>query len=162
METVSKTKNLETQKKQQTQNNSTKNTNYDCEVVVIEDNHLTNTILSKALDSTIKSIHSLKNIAIKFSSFQNGQDFLSYFSSKEYRDSKLIVFSDYYLEENMNGVEILKIIKLKKADSSVIIMSDSSNKQIAVDAENSGAYCFIPKNQKTPVICSELLFQMVN
>lgn len=162
METVSRTKKLETQKKQQTQDNSTSRTNYDCEVVVIEDNHLTNTILSKALDSTIKSIHSLKNIAIKFLSFQNGKDFLSYFGGKDYQETKLVVFSDYYLEEDINGVEILKLIKLKKPDATVIVMSDSSNKKIPVDAENMGAYCFIPKDQKTPVICSELLFQMVN
>jgi len=56
----------------------------------------------------------------------------------------------------------LKSIKLKKADATVIVMSDSSNDRIAIDAENSGAYCFLPKNQKTPVICSELLFKMIN
>ena len=34
------------------------------EVVVIEDNHLINTIMSKALESTINTIKNLKNILV--------------------------------------------------------------------------------------------------
>lgn len=158
METISRAKNLETS----TNISSTDNSNPSFEVVVIEDNFLTNTILSKALDSTIKSIHNLKNIVVKFSSFQNGSDFLNYFNSEELCNSKLIVFSDYHLEENMNGGKILRFIKQKRADASVIIMSDTTDKQISIDIMNKGAYCFLPKDYKTPVICSELLFQMVN
>ena len=158
METVSRIKNLETNVK----HNSTDNINPSFEVVVIEDNHLTNTILSKALDSTIKTIHNLKQISVKFSSFQNGSDFLSYLESREFGESKLIVFSDYHLEENMNGAEILKNIKQTNVDSTVIIMSDSPNNQIPIDTMNLGAYCFLPKDNKTTVICSQLLFQMVS
>jgi DNA-binding NarL/FixJ family response regulator len=44
----------------------------------------------------------------------------------------------------------------------VIIMSDSPNKQIPIDTINMGAHCFLPKDNKTPVICSELLFKMIN
>jgi len=135
---------------------------YAFEVVVIEDNHLTNTILCKALDSIINTIYNLKQIAVKFTSYSNGSDFLTYLNSRDSFDSKLIVFSDYHLEENMNGVEILKRIKQKNVDSTVVIMSDSPNTQIPIDAVNMGAYCFLPKNHKTPVICSEMLFRMVN
>jgi len=158
METVSRIKNLETT----TKFNSNDNSNPSFEVVVIEDNHLTNTILSKALDSTIKTIHNLKQILVKFSSFQNGGDFLSYLESRDFGQSKLIVFSDYHLEENMNGAEILRNIKQTNVDSTVIIMSDSPNKQIPIDTMNLGAYCFLPKDNKITVICSGLLFQMVN
>ena len=158
METFSGIKNLETK----TKLNPNDSTNYSFEVVVIEDNHLTNTILSKALDSTINTIYNLKNISVKFTSFQNGGDFLTYFKSIETSRSKLIVFSDYHLEDNMNGVEILKNIKQKRSDATVIIMSDSTNSQISLDAMKMGAYCFLPKDNKTPVLCSGLLFQMVS
>lgn len=157
METVGKIKKLETN----TQNNIINNTDYTFEVVVIEDNHLTNTILSRALHSIIKAIYNIKKIAVKFSSFQNGSDFLSYLEGRESDNVKLIVFSDYYLEDNMNGGKILSKVKQKIADSTVVIMSDSPNKLIPIEAKEKGAYCFIPKSNKTPVICSELLFQMV-
>ena len=132
------------------------------EVAVIDDNKLINMILlSKALDATINRIRSLKKFAIKFSSFKNGTDFLTYLDNKEFGNSKLIVFSDYYLEENVNGDEILKKIKQKDIDSTVIIMSDTTNKQTSVDTVNMGAHCFLPKDKKTPFICSEILSQMV-
>jgi len=158
METVSRIKNLEINPKI----NSISKSNNSFEVVVIEDNHLTNTILSKALDSTINTIQNLKNIAVTFLSFHNGSDFLIYFKNKDFNDSKLIVFSDYHLEDNMNGAVILRNIKQRKSDATVIMMSDTTNKQISIDAMNMGAYCFLPKDNKTPVICSELLFHMVD
>lgn len=158
MEAVSKIKNLESV----SNNNSNELTHYPFEVVVIEDNHLTNTILSKALDSTINTICNLKNISIKFSSFQTGSDFLTYLASKEFYNSKLVVFTDYHLEENMTGGLILKNVKQKNIDATVIVMSDTTNKQISIDTVKLGAYCFLPKNNKTPVICSELLFKFVN
>lgn len=135
--------------------------NHSFEIVVIEDNKLTNMILSKTLDSTINTIYKLKKFPIKFSSFQNGGDFLAYLESKEIWNSKLIVFSDYYLEEKMNGGEILKNINQKDIDATVIIMSDTTNKQTSVETINMGAHCFLPKNTKTPSVCSELLSQMV-
>lgn len=142
--------------------NSFDKLNYSFEVVIIEDNHLTNTILTRALDNAINSICNLKNIQVKFTSFKNGGDFLNYLDNREQSSSKLIVFSDYHLEENMNGGKILKSIKKKFSDATVIIMSDSPNQQIPIDALNFGAHCFLPKDHKTPVICTELLFQMVN
>ena len=140
---------------------SVSGSNHSFDVVVVEDNHLTNTILSKALYSTIATIHNLKDVEISFSSFQNGGDFLNCLKNNEFKGSKLIVFSDYYLEENMNGTEILKNTKQKSADATVIIMSDSNNQQIPVETVNLGAHCFLHKDHKTPVKCSELLFQMV-
>jgi DNA-binding NarL/FixJ family response regulator len=158
METVTGVKRIEPN----TLLNSNDNSNHTFEVVIIEDNHLVNTLLTKALDSTIKSIYNLKNIEIKFASYKNGSDFLAYLEKREQNSSKLIVFSDYHLEEDMNGAKILSSIKQKFADATVIIMSDSPNQQIPIDAKNLGAHCFLSKDHRTPVICSEMLFQMVN
>jgi DNA-binding NarL/FixJ family response regulator len=158
METVRGVKKFEPS----TKINSVDKSNHSFEVIVIEDNHLTNTILTRALDSVINSIHNLKDIRVKFTSYQNGSDFLSYLESREHSSSKLIVFSDYHLEENMNGGKILRSIKQKFTDATVIIMSDSPNQQIPIEALNLGAHCFLSKDHKTPVICSEMLFNMVN
>ena len=128
MEVTSSIKKAETNSKI----NSTVMSNNLFEVVVIEDNHLINTIMSKALESTINTIKNLKNILVKFSSFHNGDDFLNYFENKDFTDSKLIVFSDYHLEDDMDGIEILRNIKLRKPDAKVIIMSDSINGSIPV------------------------------
>ena len=57
METVSRIKKVETN----TLKNEKNNIENAFEVVVIEDNHLANTVLSKALNSAINSIQSLKN-----------------------------------------------------------------------------------------------------
>ncbi|MCA1758600.1 MAG: hypothetical protein LC658_02430, partial [Bacteroidales bacterium] len=43
------------------------------EVIVIEDNQLTNMMMRKALVSTINTIQKLKNINIEFSCFHAGQ-----------------------------------------------------------------------------------------
>ncbi len=158
METVTGVKTLDTN----TKINSVDNSIHSYEVVIIEDNHLTNTILTRALDSTINSIHNLTNARIKFTSYQNGSDFLNYLENREISTSKLIIFSDYHLEEDMNGGKILKSVKQKYADATVILMSDSPNQQIPIDAINFGAHCFLSKDNKTPVICSEILFKMVN
>lgn len=131
------------------------------EVAVIDDNKLINLVLTKTLNSTINKLRRLKKISIKFSSFGSGTDFLHYLKRKEVGNSKFIVFSDYYLEEEVNGGEILKYIKEKENDATVIIMSDTTNKQTSVDTVDMGAHCFLPKNSQTPDICSKILTQMV-
>jgi DNA-binding NtrC family response regulator len=157
MKSVKELTNLE----QNSQYTPTRNINQSVEVIVIEDNQLTNMMMSKVLLSTINKIQKSKKIVINFSCFHLGHDFLNYFESKDFTHSKLIVFSDYFLEDKMTGGEILKIIKKKKADATVIIVSDIANPQIPVDLINMGAYRFIPKSNKAPVTCAELLFQKV-
>jgi DNA-binding NarL/FixJ family response regulator len=157
MESVKRTISLE----RNSQTNPKRHVDPAAEVIVIEDNRLTNMVMSKALASTIDKIQSLKNIHINFSCFHLGEDFLNYLANNDFTDSKLIVFSDYFLEGNITGGQILRIIKKKKADATVIIVSDTTNPQIPVDVVDMGAYCFIPKSNKAPVYCSEILFQKV-
>ena len=132
------------------------------EVVVIEDNKLTNLILSNVLEATIDRIKKIKKCPIKFSSFQFGNDFLSYLENRELGNSKLIVFSDYHLENDITGAEILEKIWQKGIDATVVILSEIKNKQTSIDTIQMGAYCFLPKNNRTPLICSRMLSLMVN
>ncbi len=142
-------------------NNLVENAIHPFEVIVIEDNHLTNTILCKALDSVITAILKFKKIQVKFSSFHSGREFLDYLENHKFEQTRLVVFSDYHLEENMTGAVVLRNIKQRNIDATVIIMSDTTNKQISVDAIKFGAYCFVPKNNDTPFVCSDLLFKLV-
>jgi DNA-binding NarL/FixJ family response regulator len=156
---------VKTNKKSTTTNSKTKvcaEQQESFEVAVIEDNKLVNLILSKSLDSTISKIRNLKNCLIKFSNFFYGTDFLTYLENREFGESKLIVFSDYYLEKEMNGAEILKKIKQKGIDATVVIMSDTTNQQTSIDTVSMGALCFLPKDNNTPFVCSQMLSQMVN
>lgn len=130
------------------------------EVAIVEDNRLLNLVLSKELNSSINELRILKDFPIKLSSFNKGTDFLTYLKNRVAGQSKLIVFSDYYLEEEMNGAEILKQVKQKENNSTVVIMSDTRNKQTSIDTIKMGAHCFLSKNNKTPFICSLLLFQL--
>jgi len=131
------------------------------EVIVIEDNHLVNLVLCKKLNSTINTIQNLKNIYIKFSCFHRGDDFLFYLENNDFTESRLIVFSDYFLEDSVNGSQLLKSIKQKKTDATVVIVSDTTNPQIPVDIVHLGAHSFIPKSKIAPVLCSGILYQKV-
>jgi DNA-binding NarL/FixJ family response regulator len=131
------------------------------EVIVIEDNHLVNLVLCKKLNSTINTIQNLKNIYIKFSCFHRGDDFLFYLENNDFTESRLIVFSDYFLEDSINGSQLLKSIKQKKSDATVVIVSDTTNPQIPVDIVHLGAHSFIPKSKIAPVLCSGILYQKV-
>ncbi len=131
------------------------------EVAVIEDNKLINMILSKALDSTISRIRNLKKIPVKFSSFRSGTEFLNYLRKRKFDKTKLIIFSDYYLEEKVNGAEVLQYVKQNEIDATVIIMSDTTTKETSEDTVNMGAHSFLPKNKKTPNAISDIVNQIV-
>lgn len=131
------------------------------EVAVIEDNKLINMILSKTLESTISRIRNLKKIPVKFSSFRSGTEFLAYMKKKNFVNTKLIVFSDYYLEEKVNGHEILQYVKENEVDATVIIMSDTTTKETSIDTVNMGAHSFVPKDKKTANTISDIVNQMV-
>lgn len=131
------------------------------EVAVVEDNRLLNLVISKELDASISELRILKDLPIKLSSFYKGKDFLNYLNKRKTGQSKLIVFSDFHLEEEMNGAHIVEQVKQKEANSTVVIMSDTKNKQTSIDTIKLGAHCFLSKDNKTPFTCSLLLFQFL-
>lgn len=141
--------------------NKVYNQSHGFEVAVIEDNKLINMILSKTLESTISRIRNLKKIPVKFSSFRSGTEFLDYLKKKNFTNTKLIVFSDYYLEEKVNGPEVLQYVKQNEIDATVIIMSDTTTKETSVDTVKMGAHSFVPKDKKTANTISDIVNQMV-
>lgn len=62
-----------------------------------------------------------------------------------------IVVLDYYLNSvspnAMNGLEILKKIKLTKPDTMVLMLSNQDNLQVATDTMKYGAFDYVSKNE---------------
>ena len=53
-------------------------------------------------------------------------------------------------------------LKQKGIDATVVIMSDTTNQQTSIDTVSMGALCFLPKDNNTPFVCSQMLSQMMN
>ncbi|MEZ5103001.1 MAG: response regulator [Draconibacterium sp.] len=142
------------------------NSNYDSvqsfEIIVIEDNKLINMILSKTLDSTINRIRNLKKVPVKFSSFRKGTDLLDYLKTKSFYNSKLLVFSDYYLEGEENGAEVIQYIKENDIDATIIVMSDFATKNASGDPLEVKSNRFLPKGRTVPNIYAKVINQALN
>lgn len=129
-------------------------TNEALEIVVIEENKLSNMLLSQTFDSTIKRIRNLKNFPVKFSSFHSRTKFLTYLEDHDFGASKLIVFTDYRFENEETGREILNRIKQKEIDATMIIMSDSGIKEKVNQDYYKKWSAYVPKKDKKQVIYS--------
>jgi CheY-like chemotaxis protein len=134
--------------------NVSNNTNEALEIVVIEENKLSNMLLSQTFESTIKRIRNLKNFPIKFSSFHSRTKFLTYLEDHDFGASKMIVFTDYRLENEETGQEILKQIQRKEIDATMIVMSDSGIKEKVNQDYYKKWSAYVPEKDKKQVIYS--------
>jgi DNA-binding NarL/FixJ family response regulator len=62
----------------------------------------------------------------------------------------------------MNHAQILKQIIQKYIDATVVIMSDTRNKQTSIDTVKMGGHCFLSKEYGIPNNCSQILFQILD
>lgn len=129
-------------------------TNEALEIVVIEENKLSNMLLSQTFDSMIKRIRSLKNFPVKFSSFHSRTKFLNYLEDNQFGKSKMIVFTDYRLENEATGEEILNRIKQKEIDASMIVMSDSGIEEKVNQDYYKKWSAYVPKKDKKQAVYS--------
>lgn len=129
-------------------------TNEALEIVVIEENKLSNMLLSQTFDSMIKRIRSLKNFPVKFSSFHSRTKFLNYLEENQFGMSKMMVFTDYRLENETTGEEILHKIKLKNIDATMIVMSDSGIKEKVNQDYYKKWSAYVPNKAKNQVVFS--------
>ncbi|MCD4735029.1 MAG: response regulator [Bacteroidales bacterium] len=68
-----------------------------------------------------------------------------------------IAFLDYWLEENLTGLEILKEIKAKYPYTQVIFLTASDDVNIAVNTMRNGAYDYIVKGETAFIRIRHLL-----
>lgn len=124
------------------------------EIVVIEENKLSNMLLSQTFDSMVKRICNLKNFPLKFSSFKNMAGFLSYLKNNEFGKTKLMIFSDYSLEKGEHGMDILNTVEQKEIDATIIVMSDSDTKERSTKKYLKKPDTGTPKKKKNPMASS--------
>jgi len=60
-----------------------------------------------------------------------------------------IIFLDYTLEPDMNGMDVLKKIKEKNKDIYVIMFTAAEKIELAIDSLRLGAYDYVIKNENS-------------
>ena len=131
------------------------------EIVVIEDRKLINMLFSKTIQSAIERIGNLKNLPVKFSSFQSGKAFVNDLENRGFGKAKIIVFTDNNLENDLLDAEKLFKVKQKGIDITMIVtseeMEDSAKKEVQIDKNNHVAQ----KRKTNPTMVSTVVEQMV-
>lgn len=99
---------------------------------------------------------------IHISTFTSGEDCLKKFQS----GNADIVILDYYLNDDthpdaMDGLELLKKIKSKSGDTTVIMLSAQDKLQIAIDSIKNGAYEYVAKSESTYVRMHNMIKNVV-
>ncbi len=87
---------------------------------------------------------------LKINIFSNGENCL-----EKLHENPHVIILDYYLDgikaDAANGLDILKKIRDRNADTYVIMMSGQDNLKVAVDTIDNGAYDYIIKGESAYV-----------
>ena len=128
-------------------------------IIVVEDNRIFNSILTRALNEHITKTHEITgNYNVKLYSFLNSEECLSALNNDEFTGTS-IAFLDYYLGNNTNGIQILNSFKEKNRNIKFVVLSQSNiiAKQLA-EKENLDANSqFLRKDIYAPDICCLLM-----
>lgn len=108
-------------------------------IFLVEDNSLYLNALEKKLKQGMNSGDSIYK-------FSNGEDCI-----KNMNMNPKIVVLDYFLNsasrEAMNGLEVLKKIKIISPETMVLMLSNQDDIQIATDTMKYGAFDYVSKNE---------------
>jgi two-component system, OmpR family, response regulator len=108
-------------------------------IFLVEDNSL----YLKALEKHLKE--NLKN-PVEIRTFSNGEDCLKNMNMKP----KIVVL-DYFLNSGstqaMNGLDVLKRIKISNPDTMVLMLSSQDSIKVATDTIKFGAFDYVSKNE---------------
>ncbi|MBD3637526.1 MAG: response regulator [Crocinitomicaceae bacterium] len=114
-------------------------------VVVLEDNEFYNKLLSKKLHACIEQIEMELACTVDLISFTSVDDLLTNLETIQQID---VAFIDYYLGDQLSGLDMMKTILNYHPQCSVVVFSRSQNKMIEQDNLNNGALEFIQKDRK--------------
>jgi len=89
-------------------------------------------------------LHKLKSY-VQIKSFPTGEEFLVHLNEKPD-----IVVLDYVLDgtdAGMNGIDVLRLIKERSAQTTVIMLSGQDQLEVAIETIKHGAYDYVVKNE---------------
>lgn len=132
-------------------------------VIVVEDNRIFNSILTKALNQHIlKHTPVSDEYEVKLFSFASPEECLDALYEDEFKGNS-IAFLDYYLGGDTNGIQILNVFRKKNKNIKFVVLSQSNllAKNTITKAELNGQGHFLKKDIYAPYICCLLMEDFV-
>jgi FixJ family two-component response regulator len=130
-------------------------------IVVIDDDEYFNRLIVSKANVAAEKIKYLLKKDVAVLSYTNGDKFLKDLQNQQFQMMNLIVFLDFYLGQNLNGLFILNRLMFLENEPAVFIFSDRNDRQIAVEVKKAGAILFMHKDVYSPDICQVLLEELL-
>jgi len=130
------------------------------EIVLLEEKKLVNMLLAKTLHTAISSVRNLKNLPLKFSSFQNVSELCMYLENKNFGKLNLFVFSDRNYENEINANDLLFKAKQKGINITMMVMDGSEVPQTSFNARTEEENLIMTYNT-IPSVSSQTTEKMV-
>lgn len=130
-------------------------------ILVIDDDHYFNSLIIEKIKLAAEKIRMMLGKEVEVLSYTNGEDFLRHLHCKKFDKSNLLVFLDYYLGDNLNGLFILNRLMFLDTNPVVFILSDRPDQQLAREVKSAGALLYMQKNSYSPDICQLFLEELI-
>ncbi len=123
-------------------------------VFLVDDDKMFLSSLAHSLSKKLKS-------KIKINSFSTGE-----LALKKMSDNPNIIILDYYLnsenKEAMDGLQVLKKIKLEENEAFVIMLSAQDKLEVVADSFKNGAFEYVVKNESFFVRIENLVRNIIS
>ena len=126
-------------------------------IVILEDSDFYNKILMRQLQSYTSEIALDKGYNFDIQSYTSVTDCL-----RNLKPDTDIAIVDFYLGENKNALDVLKIIKKTCPDCQVIIISQAKNIKTYYQTISEGACHFIYKDNEALAKCCFIVEDLIN
>ncbi|MGF7139670.1 response regulator [Roseimarinus sediminis] len=125
-------------------------------IVIVDDDEYFNRLLRYEIEKVRFDLPELEG-KIGIHSYVRGNSFLQDLSKESFTDSNIVLFVDYSLEENLNGLKIMHQVRQFNPDSVVVLMSEFRTRELSLASKEAGVFAFLKKDRNTPAICRILI-----
>jgi DNA-binding NtrC family response regulator len=128
-------------------------------ILVIEDDEYYNNLLSNAIKQSINSLLFKGDYQLVLRSFTDVREYMRRIESRELDCQDVIVFIDYYLGEDVNASEVIRMVRENSRDTMIVLLSQSKSVK---EKSNLLPYdYFVVKDNYAPAFCSLYLRQFL-